>query len=384
MNILFFIASLNGGGAEKVMINIASYLPSKISRQLITIYDSVPAYDYHGELISLTSFSQSKLLRILKIPVAFIKYLFLLNDKDTSVCLSVLPLANFFAVIGNFFIKKPVLIAVHNMPSKNDSPFLKYFEMLTFRIAVHTNTRIIAVSNGVKDELIQLCHIPDSKIEVIYNPLLISEIQQESTIPYDDSRILPTVPLIITVGRLSEVKGQWHLIRAFSELRKTHPSQLLICGIGNEKEYLFELVTELNLKDDVIFLGWQKNPYKYIANSTVFVLPSLSEALPNVLIEAMACGCPVVSTNCSPGIGEILGLDNTCGLISEKMSGIRYNAHTPLDEGERALYKNILNILENPELRREMSIACKERAKQFDVEIGIKKYIELIDDISVL
>ena len=95
MNILFFIASLNGGGAEKVMINIASYLPSKISRQLITIYDSVPAYDYHGELISLTSFSQSRLLRILKIPVAFIKYLVLFNEKDMGVCLSMLPLANF-------------------------------------------------------------------------------------------------------------------------------------------------------------------------------------------------------------------------------------------------------------------------------------------------
>lgn len=384
MNILFFIASLNGGGAEKVMINIASYLPSNISRQLITIYDSVPAYDYHGELISLTSFSQSRLLRILKIPVAFIKYLVLLNDKDTSVCLSVLPLANFFAVIGNFFIKKPVLISVHNMPSKNDSPFLKYFEMLTFRIAAHTNTRIIAVSNGVKDELIQLCHIPDSKIDVIYNPLLISEIQQESTIPYDDSRISPTVPLIITVGRLSEVKGQWHLIRAFSELRKTHPSQLLICGIGNEKEYLFELVTELNLKDDVIFLGWQKNPYKYITNSTVFVLSSLSEALPNVLIEAMACGCPVVAANCSSGIGEILGPNGYCGFISGKLSGIRYNATAPLDKGEHELYENMLKILEHPEIRQQMSLACKERAKLFDVEIGIQKYTELIEDVAGL
>ena len=129
----------------------------------------------------------------------------------------------------------------------------------------------------------------------------------------------------------------------------------------------------------MVFLGWQENPYKYMKKSTVFVQSSLSEALPNVLVESLACGCPVVAAGCSRGIEEILGSDDRCGFIVEKMSGERYSAKDALDAGELDLYNAMLWVLRDVSLRADMSEACKERAKMFDLDIGIHKYVELIE-----
>jgi len=113
-------------------------------------------------------------------------------------------------------------------------------------------------------------------------------------------------PLIISVGRLSEEKDHLLLLRAFQKIRKECSAKLAFIGDGGLRCFLEDIVTEFGLEKDVCFLGFVENPYKYIARSNLFVLSSKSEGLPTVLIEALALGVPVVSTDCPSGPREIL------------------------------------------------------------------------------
>src|SRR5699024_1692708 len=113
--------------------------------------------------------------------------------------------------------------------------------------------------------------------------------------------------LIMNMGRLVEEKGQWHLIRAMKYVtQEIKNAKLIIMGVGELESYLKVLVEQLNLVNNVKFLGFKRNPFKYIKNSDLFVMSSISEGFGNVLIEAMACNVPVISTDCRYGPREIL------------------------------------------------------------------------------
>lgn len=380
VNLVILKSTLLGGGAERIVVGIADALPPHINGSIVTIYDTPAKYSHTTSRVSLISYSSSKTIRYLSFPIVFLKCLGIFHKNKYDVCLSTLSIENIINIICSLVTVTKPLISVHGMPSHNYSNIDKMIKAIVFFLAKKTNTRVIAVSNGVRDELMRLHGLSESQISVIYNPIDISTIQELAKEEELDCRVNTTVPLIVTVGRLNAVKGQWHLIRAFAELRKKHECQLLICGEGPEKEYLSGLIKDLDIEDDVVFLGWQENPYKYMKKSTLFVQSSLSEALPNVLVESMACGCPVVAAGCSGGIEEILGLDNRCGFIVGKMSGERYSAKDALDEGEMDLYSAMLRILEDMQLCADMSYACKERAKMFDLDIGLQKYVELIEE----
>lgn len=377
-NIFFLIGELNGGGAQRIVVSLSDSIENS---KLVTIWDTPSKYASQLNRHPLSSYSHKRVVRVLKMPLIFLKYLQLLRKDSPKICFSALAVDNLYNILSSVLTKIPAVIAVHGMPSYTSSNMNSVITSTVFLLAKKTKTQVIAVSNGVRDELIQLHGLSESQISVIYNPIDISTIQELAKEEELDSRVDTTVPLIVTAGRLSFEKGQWHLIRAFAEVRKKQECQLLICGEGPEKEYLAGLIRDLGIEDDVVFLGWQENPYKYMKKSTLFVQSSLSEALPNVLVESMACGCPVVVARCSRGIEEILGSDDRCGFIVGKMSGSRYPALDDLDVGELDLYNAMLKILEDVPLRADMSETCKERAKMFDLDIGIQKYVELIEDV---
>lgn len=380
-NIFFLIISLNGGGAERIVVTLSESIKNS---KLLTIWDTASKYDLKVNRHALSTPSHNKFENVFKLLFAFLKYLLLLKKESPIVCISALPFDNLYNILSSILTKIPAIIAVHAMPSAyNSSCFERVITSTIFFLAKKTKTQVIAVSNGVQDELIRLHGLSESQISVIYNPIDIATIQELAKEEELDARVNTTLPLIITVGRLEGVKGQWHLIRAFSELRKKQECQLLICGEGQEKEYLSGLSRDLGIEDDVVFLGWQENPYKYMRRATLLVHSSLSESFGNIIVEAMACGCPSVIARCSPAIEEVMGSDSSCGFISEKMSGIRYLSTESLDSGEINLLKGMERILNDEELREKMSLACLERAKKFDVDVGIQKYVELIEEFTL-
>jgi glycosyltransferase involved in cell wall biosynthesis len=166
---------------------------------------------------------------------------------------------------------------------------------------------VVAVSRGVADDLVARTGLPAGKVKVIYNPVIVPELFAKAEEPLDHPWFQPgEPPVILGVGRLTPVKDFSTLIRAFALVREKGPARLMILGEGEERPKLEALVRELGLQGEVALPGFVNNPYKYMKRAAVFVLSSRWEGLPTVLIEALALGTLVVSTNCPSGPAEIL------------------------------------------------------------------------------
>jgi glycosyltransferase involved in cell wall biosynthesis len=185
--------------------------------------------------------------------------------------------------------------------------------------------------------------------------------------------------VVITAGRLRPEKGQWHLLRAFAEVRKKLVCRLAILGTGELEDYLRGLARDLGVENDVFFLGWQDNPFKFLARACVFVLPSVTEGLSLVVMEAMACKLPIISTNC-PGPAEIIAPrgDEEFGLLVPRVDENMYGGADPLTRDELAMADAIFRMLKNADLRQKFVSAGLIRLKTFGREGFLEKYRRVI------
>jgi glycosyltransferase involved in cell wall biosynthesis len=168
---------------------------------------------------------------------------------------------------------------------------------------------IVAVSDGVADELAHQTGLPRDQIVTIHNAVVSQSVLAKAAAPVPHPWFgADQPPVILGVGRLTEQKDFPTLIRAFARIRAERPARLVIVGEGRPeaRAELMHLATELGCVDDLSLPGFTHNPFCYMANAAVFVLSSLHEGLPGVLIQALACGAPVVSTDCPSGPREIL------------------------------------------------------------------------------
>lgn len=165
----------------------------------------------------------------------------------------------------------------------------------------------IAVSDGVARNMTEHLGVDPGRISVVYNPLPVNEIRAQAAEPAGHPWFQgPAPPVMINIGRLSLQKDQATLVEAFSQVRARLHARLVILGEGPQRVPLEHLVRERGLQDDVWMPGFMDNPYRFLARSRVLVLSSRVEGLPNVLMEAMACGVPIISTDCPNGPNEIL------------------------------------------------------------------------------
>ena len=167
---------------------------------------------------------------------------------------------------------------------------------------------IVVVSRGVRDDMAELTNIPRERITVIYNPSVVkAEVAEKAQATLDHPWFKPgQPPVLIAVGRLQVQKDYPTMLQAFAKVRRRRPARLLILGEGKKRPALEALIEELGLQQDVRLQGFVPNPYAYMARASLFVLSSRWEGLPTVLIEALCCGTPVVSTDCPSGPQEIL------------------------------------------------------------------------------
>lgn len=384
-----------GGGAERTISDITcgfAELSADITCQIVAITDDPTMYSLSQEIISLGLRFPKKnqhfyyvrlLLYYLR---ATFRYHRLLRQNNIDVSISSVyetPRINYLACIGT---KCKSIQTRHSTYSSSlflnekKSIIINIFSWFMINFVYNRAERVTAVSNGVRDDLIHW-GVDSNKIVTIYNPLNIDKIIQDSKEAVDSPLFETDIPILITAGRLVPVKGQWHLIRIFSEIRKKIVCKLVICGEGELLESLQKLVSDYNLQDDVVFLGWVPNPYKYYAKSTLFVLTSLSEGYGNVLVEAMTCGCPVISTNCKYGPAEILD-NGHYGILSEPLDNRYYETNTPLTPEENDMKEKILNLLNNKELLEKYSALGLERVQCYRRENAIKKYTDLIYEVS--
>jgi len=166
---------------------------------------------------------------------------------------------------------------------------------------------IVAVSDGVADDLAERTGIHRARIRTVYNPIVAPELGAKAAADPTEPWLEPGMPpVILAAGRLVPKKDFATLLRAFARVRQTTDARLIILGEGREKRRLQALAHSLGIAADLKFAGWTENPYAYMARAAVFALSSIREGFGNVLVEALACGCPVVATDCLSGPAEIL------------------------------------------------------------------------------
>jgi glycosyltransferase involved in cell wall biosynthesis len=220
---------------------------------------------------------------------------------------------------------------------------------------------IVPVSQGIADDLTKMSRRPLKNMSVIYNPVVTPELLAKAKEPIDHPWFaLGEPPVILGIGRLHQQKDFPTLIRAFALVRQKRSARLMLLGEGPDRDKLEALIKKLDLTNDIALPGFVHNPYAFMSKASVFVLSSLYEGLPTVLIEAIALGTKVISTDCPSGPAEILD------------SG-RYGSLVPVGDIQ-ALAETILTTLNKPVDAK----ALKQRSQQFSYENAVNKYLELM------
>jgi glycosyltransferase involved in cell wall biosynthesis len=225
---------------------------------------------------------------------------------------------------------------------------------------------IVTVSDGAADDLADYAGLPRARVATIYNPVVGPDLDRKAREPLDHPWFASAgPPVILAAGRLGPEKDFATLIRAFARVRARRPARLIILGADSltAPEHSVELRAlpdALGIADDVMMPGFVPNPLAFMARASVFVLSSLYEGLPGVVIQALACGCPVVATSCAGGLREIL-------------DGGRFGALVPVGD-DAALARAIEDVLDEPPAAERL----RARAGLFAVERAVDSYLKLL------
>ena len=303
--VALFLPSLTGGGAERVMVSLANGFIERGYLVDVVLVKAKGLYLRLGSIqFRVVDLNCSRVLPSLPGLITYLK-----TERPNAV-LSTLDRANILLPIARGLAKVPTRVVVRPTNcfiSKTQHQDLRERLMpLLMRSSFSWADGVISVSNYLKEEIAEITKVPQSKIHTIPNPIVAKDIARAND-PLDHPWFqTKQPPVILGVGRLNKQKDFPTLIQAFAKLRKQQPARLIILGEGQEREHLESLVKKLCLENDVSLPGFVDNPFQYMKRAAVFVLSSRWEGMPNVLLQAMACGTPVVATNCLGGSAEIL------------------------------------------------------------------------------
>jgi glycosyltransferase involved in cell wall biosynthesis len=302
-----FLPGMYEGGAERVMLHLAEELATRgIDVDLVLVRAEGPNFSLIPKNIRIIDLGVSHSLFSLFPLIEYIN-----NEKPVALLSGLF--TNIVAVLAGILTgrKTRIVICEHNTLSvqaynnRSDWRFklIPWLSRLVYPFA----DQIVAVSEGVKRDLTQVTHIPDRKIQVIYNPVITPELIRMGQEAPDHPWFQPgKSPVILAMGRLVAVKEFDTLIEVFSRVRKIIAAKLMILGEGPERDNLERQVRALGMQEDVQLPGFIENPYPLLSHSNLFILCSRHEGLPGALIEAMAFRVPLISTDCPSGPAEIL------------------------------------------------------------------------------
>jgi glycosyltransferase involved in cell wall biosynthesis len=219
---------------------------------------------------------------------------------------------------------------------------------------------VTAVSEGVARELTDELGVPPERVKVVYNPVVTPGLLAQAQEPLDHPWFAGDAPVVLACGRLVPQKDYPTLLRAFRAVRDAGAARLVILGEGPEEGTLREMVADLGLEPDVWFAGFDVNPFRYMARCSCFVLSSRHEGLPGALIQAMACGAAVVSTDCPHGPAEVV-TDGVDGFL------------VPVGDAA-ALAARVSAVLADPALGDDLRARATEKVAHFAMEDSLALY----------
>jgi glycosyltransferase involved in cell wall biosynthesis len=358
--VALFIPSLHGGGAERVMVSLANGLAAygldvdlvlarKAGVYLADVSPGVRIIDLNAPRTLQTLWPLVRYLRRER-PVTLVSAMNYVNVIASWAC----------RIAGS--PTRLVLTEHANLSQllSDASRSMAWCLPRLMRPAYARADAIIAVSDGVAQDLAKTLGCTPQRIHTRHNPIDTVALTAKCLEPLDHPWFTPDAPpVIIAAGRLSTEKDFPTLIRAFALLRAQRPARLVILGEGNQRHVLQARIDELDCKDDILLPGFQANPYAWMSRAGVFVLSSRWEGFGNVLVEAMACGAPVVSTACPSGPEEILDMG-------------RWGRLTPVGDASALAHAIDLTLTDAnpPDVRL--------RAQDFSVERVVRTYLPLL------
>jgi len=359
--IALFLPSLAGGGAEKVALTLAAGFVSRGYATDLVLVKAEGAYlDQVHPSVRVLDLGASRPLTAVP---ALTRYL--ITERPVAL-LSKLTNSNIAALLAVRFAfsttrcvvceESTLSIDLANSSWSNRAilpRLLRYFYPRTHAV--------VAVSRGVADDLACVLGLRRELIQVVYNPIVSAELARLSGEAINHRWFLGGgVPVIVGIGRLTRQKDFGTLIRAFAEVRKRIPSRLVILGEGEDRAALEQLCRYLGVADDVDLPGFVVNPQAFLSRAALFVLSSRWEGLGNVLVEALAAGTPVVSTDCPNGPKEIL-------------DGGKYGQLVPVED-VAAMAEAMMRVMTG----RFVATDHRRQVRLFDVDAIVDRYLELL------
>ncbi len=374
--VAIFVYSLGGGGAERVALELAIGLKDDYEVEIVTV-SPTQKYDNQGikttalALDDLDSSAFAKLLSLFRLAKAFSSYC---KKERIDTVISLLSRPNIIAALSKLINPRVRLIAAEHTTLSNyyGNSFSEMVLKKLLTISYKSANAVVAVSEGIKADLTDNFGVRSKDISVIYNPIDLQKIKLMAL--QKANRVSGDGFIFVTAGRLVESKNYPFLFEAFKSL----PSfcKLWVLGSGELLSELKFLAVEMGLHERITFFGFCENPYAYFAAADCFVMGSRLEGLPTVLIEALACGIPVISTDCKSGPREILGggVDMLTSGIERAQYGLLASLDTP-----KFLSLAMTKMIEDDGMRNQYMAGAKERAEFFSKEKSIIKYKNLIE-----
>jgi len=303
--IAFFLPTVRGGGAQRVIVNLVQGMTERgIAIDVVLASATGVFLDQLPSQVRVVDLGADRLLKSLA-PLA--RYL---RKERPRVLVSSMSHANLIALWAGRLSGggTPVVVTVHNTMSESTRGRIGgALEPRLLRLFYPWAASVVAVSRGAADDLARTTGLPRNRVQVVYNPVITPAVMATARCePHHPWFAAGEPPVVLGVGRLTQQKDFRTLIRAFAGVRRRRPARLIILGEGNERPGLEALAEELGVRADVSLPGFRDDAMAYMARSDLFVLSSVFEGLPTVLIEALAAGTRVVSTDCPSGPREIL------------------------------------------------------------------------------
>lgn len=369
-DVSLILPSMEGvGGVERVVVNLGNGLNrAGFDVEIVSTQSEGPFTERLSEEIGLREI-ESQGFDLLGTPgmlPGLVKYF---NQNSPGTSISLMNHMNIPVALAHRIAKSDstLVISEHNDPklltsNRNPRKWQNRAVYAASRYVYPRADKIVAVSNGVAESLKSVTQINLDNLHVVYNPVVDVTLKQEAKENPDEPWFRNDIPTVLAAKPEAQ-KNLSLFLKAIAEVRRTREVQAIIVGTGEQREKLETLAAELGIKRSVKFKGYVENIYSYMSSASAFCLSSHWEGLSNILIEALACGCPVVSTDCPSGPSEVLE-DGEYGVL------VPPNNVTALADGIR-------HTLDNPPSCDKL----KSRASDFSVEQAVEKYSQFINQL---
>jgi glycosyltransferase involved in cell wall biosynthesis len=368
IDVSLLLPSMEGvGGVERVVVNLSNGLSDAgLNVEIVSAQSEGPFAERVSKDIDIREISNTgfDLLGTPGMLSGLVKYF---NNNNPTTTISLMNHMNVPVALAHKISRSnsKLILSEHNDPQllisdRNPRKWENRSVYAASKFIYPHADEIVAVSHGVATNLESVTRIASEDIHVIYNPVVDDILREEAKKTPDEPWFENNTPTVLAAKPEAQ-KNLTLFIRAIAEVRQTRDIQAVIVGKGEEREKLENLAVELGIEANVKFKGYVKNIYSYMSSASVFCLSSHWEGLPTILIEALACGCPVVSTDCPSGPSEVL-------------AGGEYGTLVPVNDPS-ALADGIIQTVDDP----PPSAKLQSRANDFSVEQAVMEYRQLFN-----